>query len=876
MGVQRITMQRVASVVISSTSSGVSAHTRASRLTVAPLIPLLLAFASGIAIDREACPLSSTTWINLALAALAVGCLWLKREWASSLTLFATAIAVGGAWHHFWWNDRSPQDLFWSVTETPRPAWVSGVITELLGTRTTEGYGPGDPPRVLTRMVLAITGISDGKLWKPANGRSVLTVDGDRTDLHAGQPIQAAGQLSQVAGPLNPGEFDYREFLRAQGIDLRLSVDSPSSLTVDAGAAEWKFTRWMGNLRAYCRARLTSQLSDQTAPLASALILGQREEIDPEINDAFARTGTTHLLAISGLQLQALAFSLLILFRLLNVPRRPAYFAVALVTMGYAVLVGLAPSVVRSAVMTLAFCVAAIARRPTRSANTLALAGFVTLAWNPINLADVGCQLSFLAIAALIWLVPPALQIQENLAGLLGQVLHHPAAPIQELKKHFESGWHRHVRRAGAWVVGMVMVSTVVWVAALPLVALKFHLVSPIGILLNIPLIPLTSMALLLGALGLALGLVWTPLGFLPIQGADLLLCLTEAIVRWGVARSWGHWFVAGPSSTLVLVFYGLLGLAAVATWIVGREARGSPRPAWPVALWCAVPLTMVPGWLLNGVGGVQRLEADILAVGHGLAVSLRLESGNAILYDCGRMGDPRMGRRIIAPALWSRGITRLDQVILSHADQDHYNALPDLLDRFKIGEVVIPTGFVTKENPGARVLLDQVRDRGIPVRTIAARAAWDHGSTRFRVLHPSEGWHPEASDNARSLVLDVEQNGRHLLLTGDLDQMGVVELAGLPTPEPPIELMLAPHHGGRTANTSMLYAWARPRTVVVSQRPTAPGTTDALTPLERSDIPLLRTWQRGAIHFRWTPNGIIAEGFLDHHDQPRSEPRAR
>src|SRR5271166_6800280 len=69
---------------------------------------------------------------------------------------------------------------------------------------------------------------------------------------------------------------------------------------------------------------------------------------------------------------------------------------------------------------------------------------------------------------------------------------------------------------------------------------------------------------------------------------------------------------------------------------------------------------------------------------------------------------------------------------------------------------------------------------------------------------------------------------------------------------------------GGRSANPSWLYSWARPRSVVVSQRPPAPGTTDALTPLERAGTPVLRTWQRGAIHFRWAPDGIITQGFLD------------
>ena len=217
---------------------------------------------------------------------------------------------------------------------------------------------------------------------------------------------------------------------------------------------------------------------------------------------------------------------------------------------------------------------------------------------------------------------------------------------------------------------------------------------------------------------------------------------------------------------------------------------------------------------------------------------------------------------------LWNLGLTRLDSVYLSHADQDHYNALPDLLDRFQIGELVIPSGFVNEQNPGASLLLDQVRTHGIPVRTIAAPSTWNQGSTQFTVLHPPPDWHPETPDNARSLVLDVAHGGRHLLLTGDLDQLGLVELVAQAQPEP-IDLMLAPHHGGKSANPSWLYSWARPRAVIVSQRPSVSGTTDALTPLERGGIPLLRTWERGAIHFRWSSDRILTQGFLESRRSP-------
>src|SRR5208283_1765488 len=88
--------------------------------------------------------------------------------------------------------------------------------------------------------------------------------------------------------------------------------------------------------------------------------------------------------------------------------------------------------------------------------------------------------------------------------------------------------------------------------------------------------------------------------------------------------------------------------------------------------------------------------------------------------------------------------------------------------------------------------------------------------------------------------------------------------------------LPLVPHHGGKSANPLMLYKWARPRTVVVSQRMPAVGSTDALTPLKRSGIPLQRTWQRGAAHFQRRSDHILTEGFLDHHDQLRSQPLSR
>jgi len=839
---------------------------------VAPLVPLVVALSVGIVLDRYVEPCRTRTWVSLALASGTVAALTVRRSLISSSALVAAFVALGGGWHHLRWADLAADDLARSVTDTPQPAWVRGVVREALPLRKSEGFGfrPGEPAQVTSRFVLDLTAISDGKHWQAASGRAMVIVTGDRHEFQAGQRVEAAGHLAGLAPPLNPGEFDYRAFMQAQGIRLRITVDDPESFWRDERGTDSPLSGLLGRIQRTSRARVLDRFDPAIAPLAAALLLGQREGIEPEVNDAFARTGTTHLLAISGLQLQALAVALLILFRVVGLRRRPAYLLTGLAMVGYALLVGLAPSVVRSTVMTVTFCLAAIGHRLDRPANTLALAALGTLAVNPVFLFDIGCQLSFLAIGSLIWLVPAACASVRRVYETLRQQLFGPRSPLDDLERQLEPRWRTVLRRAGAGLVDGAVASTVVWLAALPLVALRFHLVSPIGILLNLPLIPLTSAALLVGGLALALGVVWVPLGVPLAWAAGCLLKLTQAITLWGVAQPWGHRFVVGPAWGWVLVFYALLGLAAVVSTITARRTQsphaGRLRRCF---LWWLLAAWVIPGWLLSDITArATTLEAEFLAVGHGLAALIQTPDGQNILYDCGRLGDPSVGRRLIAPVLWARGVTRIDTIFLSHADQDHYGGLADLLDRFPIGTVRIPPGFATEANPGAMKLIAQIRSRGIPVQSITAPQSWEKAGVRFTVLHPPAGWHPETSDNARSLVLDIAFAGRHMLLTGDLEQLGLVELVARAPPQPPPDVFLAPHHGGRSANPEWLYEWAKPRLVVVSQRPLAARTSDPLSLVERRGIPLLRTWRMGSIRLRWTTGGITARGFLEERDR--------
>jgi competence protein ComEC len=813
------------------------------RARIEPLAPLAFAISAGVLADRYVGPLGTFAWSVSAVVLAGLAALAWRSRGVGGWAIVAAFVALGGAWHHYWWSDLAPDDLArapWTSGER-RATWVRGVPFEASTFR--EGVdGPRD--RGSTRTVLALTGINDGRGWRPVSGKVQTFIAGDRSDLEAGRAVEAAGVISPIEGPLNPGEVDFRPILRSRGIRLRLSVDEPSGVWSDPEAAEWPWTRYLGETRAWAARTLASGLDPAVDPLASALLLGRRAAVDPELNDAFARTGTTHLLAISGLQLQVIAVALGACLRGMGVSRKWAFGVVIVGTVAYAMLVGLAPSVVRSAAMTVGACLAGMKDRWVGRANLLSGAALATLLLNPTDLFDVGCQLSFLAVGAILWSVPSVLAWGAP-----------RLTPLDVLERRLEPWGRRAWRTALAWLRAGIIGSTVISAIAWPLVALRFHVVSPIGILLNIPLIPLTSLALLLSGLTLLLSIVWPPLGAPFAWACGQCLGWTEAAVRWGTAWRWGHTFVPGPSWGWTLAFYALLGLATMA----GVSRWRSRRLWWSFALACGAMMAALPLFSTRPA----TLEAEVLAVGHGLSVVIRSPEGRTVLYDCGKMGDPHVGRRLIAPALWSREVRKIDVVILSHADSDHYNGLPDLLDRFSIGVVRVPPGFEGPSNPAAKLLLDQVRARGIPVEPIASGDQIDlGGETTLTALHPGKEVRPGSTDNARSVVLEVASGGRRFLLTGDLERDGLTTL--IARASEPVDAMLAPHHGGRTSNPPWLFTWAKPTLVVVSQRPLAAGSRDPLEPLAQGHFPLLRTWQSGAIRLRWSPTALLATGFLD------------
>jgi competence protein ComEC len=765
-----------------------------------PLVLLALAAVVGIACDRWH-PLAITTWWLLAGGLLGVWLpLWLMKQHALASPLVLAALAcAAGAWHHDRWRLVADDHLVCHIREETQPICLEARVLQSPRILPAPPYTPlrSLPSGDRSRLEVEVVRVRAGERWQEASGRTRLSVDGHLLGIESGDVIRVFALYQRPAPALNPGEFDFADIERSSRRWCQLTATLPECVAVVDTGSRFDSRRWIDSVRRGGRLQLREHISPSRAELAAAVLLGEREYLDADRSERFLVTGTVHLLAISGLHLGILMYVFWPLGRTGVVSRRATLIAAIAFAIGYALLTDARPPVVRASVLIVVFCLARWSGRKRSPWQILAAAALVVLAINPTTLFHAGAQFSFLAVAMLAL-------FRDRL------VIRPPADPLDRLIEEtrplpVRAGKHS-MRLAGR----IFLTGAVIWLAALPLVWLRYHLLSPIGLLLN-PLVALPmAVALFAGFAVLVLGWIAPPLGHVAGWICDRSLSLLESAITWLGPLPGGYQWLPAPPVWWVAVFY--VALAAVALWPSRIRARwlAAGAAAWiAIAFYLAMPIRPA------SEAAPRPLAVTFVSVGHGAAVLVELPDGRNLLYDCGRLGSPLSGARPIAAVLWSRGITHLDAVVISHADSDHYNALPEILERFSVGVVYVSTVMWDGTSPGPALLRQTIEESGTPIVLLKAGDRLKAGGgTRMEVLHPPRGG-VFGADNANSIVLLVEHGPHRVLLTGDLEARGLNDLLAEPALD--CDVLMAPHHGSARSNPRGLAEWCRPEHVVIS-----------------------------------------------------------
>ncbi len=689
-----------------------------------------LSFLAGLLLVQQLPVLPDSAWLAAVLV-LALLCAGL-RCWRS---LFLVA---GILWAAVFAMDRLSDRL---------SGQLEGQDIQITGT--IAGLPEQDEKRIRFDFVIADSGQS-----LPARVR--LSWYYPKQALKAGQHWVFTVKLKRPHGTLNPGGFDYERWLFTEGIGATGYVRSYPAPVLLSRDSPWRSI-------AVWRQDLTDELSrllpnSRNLPLIKALTLGDDNAIIQAQWDVFRKTGTLHLIVISGTHIGLIAgLVYLIILRLWAwtgllawSPQKVAALFAMLTAFFYAALAGFSVPAQRAVIMLAIVMAAIIWQRNTRPFNTLAAAMFGVLLLDPLAVLAPGFWLSFLAVSVIVYAVD----------GRLGKP---------------------------GYCIGVLKINWATTLALSPLLLFFFQQVSLIAPLANLIAVPVISLlALPVSLLAVIVMFIWPALAVQLFLLVDRILQGLWWLLSWQADIPLSAITHTQPSFwVLLLAIPGILILLA---------------PAGIPARWLGLVMLLPMVFTRPDRPEVGAVRMTLLDVGQGLSAVVQT-AHHWLVFDTGAKfsKESDMGKTVLLPFLHARGVKQIDSLIISHGDNDHIGGAESLLQGMNTRQVLTSV-------PG------QLSEYA-PLRC-AAGMSWLWDGVRFTVLAPQ----PQdfVADNDNSCVLKIQSRHGALLLTGDIEAAAESWLVETYGEQLKANVLIAPHHGSKTSSTPAFLSAVQPETVLI------------------------------------------------------------
>lgn len=644
-----------------------------------------------------------------------------------------------------------------------------------------------------SRLILDVESTETAGVSRPVIGRLMVYLRGGKVSCLTGDRVTIPLRLKEPRTLGLPGEFGYSRYLALKGIHMTGFSPRATDLRILDNSAAWPLQRRIDTVASTLSRFVDNSVTSVEAGILKALLIGERGSVPRTVEDLYARGGVNHILSISGFHIGIIALvlygAMFLLLRLFELPllfnlRRFLPFLIAPILFCYLLLTGAAPATIRSFLMIVACFFGLFIERETDSLNLLALAALCILLIWPQALFDLSFQLSFLALWGILVLTPIFMK------------------PFQGMNS-----------RIGYRLIQFCMVSLAAILSTLLPVAYQFHRASLTGLISNLVVVPL------LGYGAVVTGFTALLASFIAPVPAEFLIQVAGLLVRWSNRfLSWLDRIPQLPHFTPSLVDVFLVtGFLAILT--VFRRNRNRLVAALFVLFILAAEHAD------ESDPGKEMVRVDFLSLGQCESTLVRFPGGGTMLVDGGGPlfdGGMDVGERLLAPALWSLGVDRIDYLVLSHPHPDHLKGLLFVAENFSVGEFW-ESGYPC-DLPSYLELKQILHNRRIPVRMV------NSGITPFRIgggsIEPL--WPVPPTDSARSvssgetdlndesMVFRLVSGRFSMLFTGDSGFPVEAYLLGNPDRLSSTVLKVA-HHGSRRSTSVPFLKAVSPRIALIA-----------------------------------------------------------
>ena len=684
--------------------------------------------------------------------------------------------------------------------------------------------------------------------------------------LRYGTRVRVRAKLHPPRNYRNPGAFDYEGYLHENGIAV-LGSARAQDVEVLAGFSGSPIEAWRTRIHASLVAKVHELWPAREAALMDAMVLGEDAFLENGSRVEFQRSGTYHVLVVSGMNLSILAFVIFWTLRQFHLDQALASVVTVVVSFAYAFVTGVGPPVWRAALMLAIYLGARILYRERSMLNALGAAALGVLIYDPHALFGASFQLTFLAVLIIAAIGVPVLErtTQPYSKGLrllrsTSYDVHVPAKVAQfRLDLRLIAGrlrrfigerlafiLPRELARITLAVCELVFISALMQAGlALPM-AYYFHRATTMGMPANLVVVPLTEILMPAAVAAVGLGYISSIAARPAVWISSWSLNLITGTVHWLGGSRLADLRVPTPAQPIVVLAWLTLAFAMLLVWRRRLVVFATLTALAAVAAWIA----MVPPrpQVRPGI-----LEVTAIDVGQGDSILVVTPEGRTILVDAGGLpywmhSSFDIGEQVVSSYLWSRGMERLDVVVITHDHSDHLGGMPSVIANFRPPELWLSTDAPNRElDP----ILAQAKAAGMKIKVRTEGEQFDFGGAHFQMLGPDKDEARVASHpNFQSLVFTVTLAGTTALLEADAER---AEEWRIVQQHPEAQLLKVAHHGSSGSTSADLLAAVHPQYAVISagvRNMYGHPRREVLERLQHDGVKTYRTDMTGAVSF--------------------------